>query len=218
MLEGVEIERLLAMTNREKRWLDNIKKAFYDSDIAFKSGRPEDHCLAELFKAIDTAKTLRRSLRGEPVTRTSNRDLFIEFLGLEIPMARPGESEWSFQLKDGTTKKCHFGEIVYDIRCMIHENENLNAAEDVDYHILLDWSRPHSLVFAHEIDGKSVFNGRLLCSRLRQVLAKFITVIDGLISFAANQSFEVSCEPSPGAIVPERKPRPNPIPIDMPRF
>lgn len=181
MLDGIDTERLLAMTDREKRWFDNIKKAFYHSDQALQSGSPEDECLAELFKAIDTAKTLRRSLRGEDVSHHQNKQRFIEFLGLEIPMARPGESEWQLSLKSGGTKKYHFGEIVYDIRCMIHENENLNVAEDVDYHILLDWSQPHPYIFANQVNGTFVCNGYFLWNRLRQVMAS--------LSLALTESF-----------------------------
>ncbi|NOY42474.1 MAG: hypothetical protein GXP26_11635 [Planctomycetes bacterium] len=211
MLEGIQSDRLLAMTDREKRWLDNVKKAFQQSDLALQSGTPEDECLAELFKAIDTAKTLRRSLRGEDASHSQNKKRFIEFLGLEIPMARPGESEWTLVLKDGSTKSYHFGEIVYDIRCMVHENENLNVAEDVDHHILLDWSQPHPQIFANQINGTFVCNGYFLWNRLRQVLAKFITGIDGSISFATNGSFSITIEPEMGSIAPERKPRTKPV-------
>lgn len=211
MFDGFDDKRLLAMTDREKRLFDNIKKAFNDSDRALVSGSPEDKCLEELFKAIDTAKTLRRSLRDEEASGKQNRKRFIDFLGLSIPMARPGESEWELTLADGTTRKYHFGEIVYEIRCMIHENENLNVAEDVDYHILLDWSQPHPHIFANQINGKFVCNGHFLWNRLRQVLATFITVIDGMISSATNGSFSFTIEPEMGAIAAERKPRSKPV-------
>jgi hypothetical protein len=211
MFDGIETDRLLAMNDREQRWFDNMKKAFHHSDQALQSGSPEDECLAELFKAIDIAKTLRRSLRGEDVSHHQNKQRFIDFLGLEIPMARPGESEWELTLKTGGTKKYHFGEIVYDIRCMIHENENLNAAEDVDYHILLDWSQPHPYIFANQINGTFVCNGYFLWNRLRQVMAKFITGIDGMISFATNRSFSITIEPEMGSITPERRPRSKPV-------
>jgi len=38
MLEGVSEERIQAMTPQELRWLDNLKKAFYESDQSFRSG------------------------------------------------------------------------------------------------------------------------------------------------------------------------------------
>lgn len=211
MFDGIDGKRLLAMNDREKRWFDNVKKAFNESDRALQSGSPEDECLAELFKAIDTAKTLQRSLRGEDDSHSQNKKRFIDFLGLEIPMARPGESEWELTLKSGEMKKYHFGEIVYAIRCMVHENENLNVAEDVDYHILLDWSQTHPHIFANQINGTFVCNGYFLWNRLRQVMAKFITGIDGMISFATTGSFSISIEPDLGAIAPERKPRSKPV-------
>lgn len=211
MLDGIDIDRLIAMTDREKRWFDNIKKAFHHSDQALNSGVPEDECLAELFKAIDTAKTLRRSLRGEDVSHHHNRQRFIEFLGLEVPISHPGGSEWELTLKTGGTKKYHFGEIVYDIRCMVHENENLSVTEDVDYHILLDWSQSYPHIFANQINGTFVCNGYMLWNRLRQVMAKFITGIDGMALFAASGFFSITIEPEMCSIAPERKPRPKPI-------
>src|SRR5271157_3196283 len=57
--------RVAAMTGQEKRWLDNVRKDFHESDTVLQAGTPQDRCLEELFKAVDTAKTLRRSLRGE---------------------------------------------------------------------------------------------------------------------------------------------------------
>ena len=79
MFKGIDDNRLLNMTDVERRWLDNIKKAFHESDQALQSGRHEDRCLEELFKAIDTAKTLRRSLRGEDTSGKDNKKRFIEF-------------------------------------------------------------------------------------------------------------------------------------------
>jgi hypothetical protein len=45
MVQEVNRQRLLAMTAQERRWLDNIKKAFYESDLAMQSSAPEDRCL-----------------------------------------------------------------------------------------------------------------------------------------------------------------------------
>jgi hypothetical protein len=100
MFDGYDGQRLLAMTDREKRWLDNVKKAFYESDRALQSGNPEDRCLEELFKAVDTAKTLRLSLRGEDVSPCDNKKRFIEFLGVGIPAARPGVSEFELLVRE----------------------------------------------------------------------------------------------------------------------
>ena len=48
MFDGIEAERLLAMSEQELRWFENVKKAFAESDQAYTEGRPEDHCLPEL--------------------------------------------------------------------------------------------------------------------------------------------------------------------------
>ena len=210
MFECFDQQRVLAMTDQEKRWLDNVKKAFHDSDCALQSGSAEDHCLAELFKAVDTAKTLRLSLRGDPgenVPRDNNKMRFIEFLGLEIPMARPGASTFQLRERDsGQLRTFTFGEIVYDIRCMVlHENENLNVAEGFEYHILLDWSDPHPAYFAEVRGERFVCNGYFLWNRLREVLAKFITGIEGTIALANNRSFSITIRPQLGAIVPDRR-------------
>lgn len=138
MFDGIDFERLPDMTRQQLRWFDNVKKAFHHSDQALRSGQPEDGCLAKLFKAVDTAKTLRRSLRGEDTTPKNNRQRFIHFLGLEIPACRSGASEFQLRSRStGQVRSYTLGEIIYEMRCMIHENENLNAAEDVDHHILL---------------------------------------------------------------------------------
>jgi hypothetical protein len=206
MFSGIDQQRVLAITDQERRWLDNIKKAFYHSDRALQNGIPEDKCLEELFKAIDTAKTLRRSLRGEDASSSDNKKRFIEFLALEIPAARPGAFE--YELRDSVTGKLlklSFGEIVYAIRCMIHENENLNAAENVKYHILLDWSEPNPAYFA-KVDGERfVCNGFFLWHRLRQVLAKFITCTEAPISMAATGRCSMRIDPNLGSIRPLRE-------------
>jgi len=203
MLEGIEAQRLLHMTAHEKRWLNNVKKALYESDRALQSGLPEDRCLEELFKGVDTAKTLRRSLRGEDTSPRDHKKRFIEFLALEIPCAGQGGS--TFPLVDARRRRnvaYSFGEIVYEIRCMIHENENLNAAEDVDYHILLDWSVRNPQFYAQVCDGMSVFNGYFLWNRLREVLSKFITGIEGMIASAEGRPWFISCRPDLGSIAP----------------
>ena len=134
---------------------------------------------------------------------------FIHFLGLEIPAARPGGSEFELRQKaTGNVRKYTLGEIIYDVRCMIHENENLNAAEHVDYHVLLDWSHRNPMVSAELRNGTFICNGYFIWNRLREVMSKFITVIDAHIAMANNaSSFSVSINPELGSIVPERKPR-----------
>jgi hypothetical protein len=137
MFDGIDEQRLVAMTDQERRWLDNVKKAFADADKALQSSTPEDGCLEALFKGIDTAKTLRRSLRGEDTSGRDNKARFIEFVGLEIPAAQPGSSGFMIPDESGTLRHRTLGEVLYLARCKIHENENLDAAEQVSYPILL---------------------------------------------------------------------------------
>src|ERR1700722_7635733 len=103
MFEGITPDRLLRMTPQEQRWFDNIKKAFYESDCAYAEGHPSDRCLQELCKAIDTAKTLRRSLRGEKVDHYENKTRFIEFVESEIPGLEAGG--FRIELLDTRTNK-----------------------------------------------------------------------------------------------------------------
>jgi hypothetical protein len=207
MFDGIDNQRVLRMTKREKRWLDNVRKAFYASDTALQTGTHEDRSLEELFKAIDTAKTLRRSLQGKRVSSKDNKKLFIDFLGLEVPCFRPGEFEIELRhARTGKLCKYSFGEIVYDIRCMIHENENLSAAEGVDYHVLLDWSG-RSPLLAEVRGGQIVVNGFLLWSRLREVLAKFITIIEAVIETAEKGSGSAGIRPALGSIRPPARKR-----------
>jgi hypothetical protein len=210
MFTGIENERFTNLTEQERRWFDNIKKAFSHSDEAMQNGHAADKCLAELFTAVDTAKTLRRSLLGETYSHHQNRLRFIEFLGLEIPACRPESHK--FQLNDrrsGSSREYTLGEIIYDVRCMIHENENLNLAEDIDYHILLDWSHPNPQFPITIQDGTLIANGFFIWNRLREVMSKFITVLDAYHAMAANVgSFSISINPDLGSIRPERKQRP----------
>jgi len=61
MFSGISEERFGRLTAQEERLLDNVKKAFRDSDQLYRDGRPED-CMEPMCRAIDAAKTLRRSL------------------------------------------------------------------------------------------------------------------------------------------------------------
>jgi len=206
MFSRISDPRFLNMTEQEKRWLDNIKKAFYVSDLALTSGTPEDVTLEALFKAIDTAKTLRRSLRGEDTSFHENKKRFIEFLGLEIPCASAGTPHFHLRKRGtGNLRGFTFGELVYAIRCMIHENENLNAAEGIDYHILVDWSVRNTLTLGNLVNEQFVINGWFLANRLREVLAKFITGVEGTVAFAEHRSCSISCRPPIGSIVSDRQ-------------
>lgn len=207
MFSGIMPGRLLKMSEQELRWFDNVKKAFYESDRAYTEGRAHDICMPELCKAIDTAKTLLRSLRGENASsRDDNKKRFVEFLNLELPSPESGGLQVSLvHARTGETKSYSFAGLVYDIRCMVHENENLNAAEAPDYHILLDWSQPRGY-FGSVTDGRLTCNGHMLWERLRQILAKFVTGIDGMIAIARIQNgeregtFSITSEPPLGSV------------------
>ena len=92
MFTGIELERFARLTEREERLLDNVKKAFYESDQLYCTGRQRD-CLLPMCNAIDAAKTLRRSLRGEDTSGNDNRRRFQEFIELEVPAPDCGGCE-----------------------------------------------------------------------------------------------------------------------------
>jgi hypothetical protein len=199
MLCEVTPERAGAMTEREHRWLENVKKAFYESDRAMADGRAQDICFPELCKAIDTAKTLRRSLLGRDPSHGDNRRRFIEFLDLEI--AIPGLAFDLTDARTGERRSYSYSGLVYDIRCMVHENENLNAAEKPEHQILLDWNMGELMGVG---DGDRLrLNARKLWMRLREVLAKFITWMDSLISESQGGGIDVSIIPPLGSIRPK---------------
>jgi hypothetical protein len=208
MITGIAKERVAAMTPIERRWLDNIKKAFYDSDTDVDTMRMEDNCIETLFKGIDAAKTLRLSLLDEANLRSQNRSRFISFLELKIPSPSNGARRFSLiDVRTAQEKEWSVAEIMYEIRCMIHENENLNAAEPVDYHILLDWCcHGDRFVSTHE-NGRMEINARVLWRRLREILSTFITVIEALESMANNQGFTATCTPDMGSIQPQHRQR-----------
>ena len=58
-------ERILKMNTQDKRWFNNIKKAFYESDIAYQNNNKEVYCLRSILIAIDTATNLEYSLSGK---------------------------------------------------------------------------------------------------------------------------------------------------------
>ena len=100
-----------------------------------------------------------------------------------------------------------FGEVVYAIRCMIHENENLNAAEQVDHHILIDWTDRNRQYFFRRENDRLICNGFTLWNRLREILSLFITGIEGEICFSQRESFSITTRPEVGSIRPLRRPR-----------
>ncbi len=210
MFTDIPNERFGKLTPQELRLLDNVKKAFWDSDAHWSAGRVQD-CMEPMCRAIDAAKTLRRSMRGEDTSPRHNEERFKHFLGLEIPSARPGE--FMVELVDARTRQAReysYADLIYKVRCMVHENENLNAAENQDYHILLEWGRGSSTpdwfrqgllgVFG---DGRITLHGPLVWGRLREVMAKFITGIDEMRAFLDGAtSFRVTSRPPLGSIRP----------------
>jgi len=206
MLEDVSQERIQAMTPQELRWLDNAKKAFSDSDLAFRSGTPEDECLEALCKAIDTAKTLHRSLQGSPPTTKNNAKAFVDFIHMEIP--RPEDNGLRLELVHSRTKEpvvYGFGKLVYEIRCMIHENENLNVDEYTDFHVLVDWKSNEKQTWAWISGGRVIVNGPQLWNCLREVLAKFLTAVDSMRTFPMTGRVGTSISPPLGSIRPRPK-------------
>lgn len=205
MFDGIETDRILSMTSQEKRLFNNVKKAFYASDQAAMEGKAADRCLEELFKAIDAAKNLRRLLRGESHSKAGNKAQFVGFIELEVPS--PDKGGMNMPLRDARTGKdvkYSFGQLVYGVRCMVvHENENLNTAEKPDYHIQLDWSKsPSNQVIGFVEDGTLVCNGSFVWSRLRQILAKFISGLDSRISFHEKGTINITIMPPLGSIRP----------------
>jgi hypothetical protein len=194
MLEGVSDKRIQIMVPQELRWLENAKKAFHSSDLAFSQKHPEDDCFPCLCRAIDTAKTLHRSLRDQPNTKRNNRKEFIDFIHLEIP--RPEKNGVQIQVTDSRTGKLKthgFGELIYEIRCMVHENENLNLAEGVDYHIAIDWFPPHGRQFAELSPSRVIVSGQLLWGRLREVLSMFLSIVESTYNFPRTGKIEENC-------------------------
>lgn len=209
MFTNIEPQRVAQMTSLERRWLDNVKKAFADSDHDFETNRMADDCIETLFKGIDAAKMLRLSLLDTSGDlHRNNRIRFIEFLVLEIPS--PDKTGRRITLQDsrsGQIRDWSVAEILYEIRCMIHENENLNESEPVEYHILLRWWDHGERIIASHENNRVVINARLLWRRLREILSKFITGIEAWEARANNRGFSMTIRPEMGSIQPTNRKR-----------
>ena len=179
MFTGIEPERFAAMTDWERRLFNNVKKGIYESDMAFKEGRPQDRCLPEMCNAIDAAKTLRRSLRGEDTSFGENKKRFVEFINLSVPADTPRSFKIDLiDARSGKLATYKFSELIYAIRCMVHENENLNADERPDYHILVDWTPGSSEYFGVLENGRMTCNGPAVWRRLREIMETFVFGIE----------------------------------------
>jgi len=189
VFEGFDGKRLLAMVPQEVRWMDNLKKAFYESDIAFADGKAADDAFPALCKAVDVAATLHSSLQHSvaswsPPPQKDNKRKFTEFLRSEIPGT--DENGDDIDLIDARTQKpvqYDFADIFYAIRCMIHENENLNDAEQPDYHVTLDWSIPEHGDLGYQCDGRLTCNAKAFWWRVRSVVAKFILGTESFMAY-----------------------------------
>lgn len=205
MIDGISKERILFMTDREKRWLDNVKKAVFVSDQAYLNGEKRDRCFPELCNAIDTAKTLQRSLRDESTSPDHNRARFLEFFGGVSPDDGGYQSDEVTDTRNGKNVRFTIGELVYAIRCMCHENENLDADDRPDFHVLLNWTGPflHSHYFVSQFaDARIEVNAELLLGYVRSRVTKFVTGIDSYIAFLESGTFSISCAPALGSIRP----------------
>ena len=181
------------------------KRGFFDSDDQFRSGSPEDKCLEELLKAIDTAKTLERSLQGENTAPKDNAKRFINFIYHEVPsLEASGLNIELVHSRTGKTIKYDFGELAYEIRRMIHENENLNVAEGADYHMLLDWNKDAHPILIWSDLTRAVIGGHFLLGRLRQIMSKFLTFVDGVRTMHETGKFSCRINAPLQTIRPQR--------------
>ncbi len=205
MIDGVSEERIRNMTDREKRWLDNVKKGVFVSDRAYLNGEKRDRCFPELCNAIDTAKTLQRSLRDEDISPVQNKARFVEFFGGISPDDGGYLSGEVVDARNGKNVQLTIGELVYGIRCMCHENENLDVDDQPEYHILLNWTGPfrNRQHFASQFADKRIeVNAELLLEYVRERIASFVTGIDSYIAFLESGRFSISCSPPLGSIRP----------------
>lgn len=194
MFEGFDYARVLAMTDQERRWFSNIKKAIFEADTAYMEGRPEDRCFEEMCKAVDTSKTLRRSILGVGQTKDGNKKIFTEFLDFELPTPEKGGMNLTlFDTRTQARVHYSFSQLIYAIRCMVHENENLNAEEQPDFHVLLDWRmHPNDRCGGVLGNGTVTLNARGTWMRLREVVTKFVWGLEAMMAIQQEQSFDMS--------------------------
>lgn len=205
MLDGISKERIMNLTGREKRWLDNVKKAVLASDRAYLNGEKRDRCFPELCNAIDTAKTLQRSLLDQDTSPVKNKARFLEFFGGVSPDEGGYQSREVVDARNGREIRLTIGELVYAIRCMCHENENLDAEDQPDYHVLLNWTGPffHRQHFVSQFDNERIeVNAELLLEHTRERITRFVTSIDSYIAFVESGRINISCRPPLGSIRP----------------
>jgi hypothetical protein len=118
MFDGLDRSRVAAMTNQERRWFNNIKKAIFEADKAYVEGRSEDRCFEEMCKAVDVAKTLRLSLLGETPSSRNNKQQFTDFLDFELP--GPAQGGMDLVLIDTRKQQRALLLLVHDLRDSMH--------------------------------------------------------------------------------------------------
>ena len=69
-----------------------------------------------------------------------------------------------------------------------------------NYHIIIDWEPENPSLFGVIVNGRLTCNGHMVWRRLREVMAEFITGIDGMISFAEGRGFNVTSSSPLGSV------------------
>jgi hypothetical protein len=105
-----------------------------------------------------------------------HKNRFIDFVHLDVPPPRDGKGELPlFNARSQKVEMYSFAKLVYAIRSVTtHENDNLDAAEHLDYHIQLDWNMraPHQWLEIIE-DERVTINAKIMSHRLREILVRF---------------------------------------------
>jgi hypothetical protein len=187
------------MTGQQLRSLNNIKRAVSQCDSAILADSARDESLASLCRGIEAAQKLRRSLLGESDSsiKKNSKKHFIDFIELTFPtkvVAVYGNPPHPTALLHP-----RYSEIVYEIRCKaVHENENLDAAQNPGCKIQVSWDLPED--YGGQTIGETHYvNGKMLVWRLRGMLATFVMSLDSIRSGIIN----INLYPPIGSIRPD---------------
>ena len=205
MLSGIEPQRVVSMAQQERRWLDNARKAFHDSDILYQSGRPEEGSIQLLCIAVELSAKLRDALMDTTPAAMKSRKTFLAFVDTDIPRPEDGGlaiaiDGWGWHRKPETPMS--FADMLYEIRCAYaHEYDNLNAAESPGKSVAIDWSGSLGSAFGAVQGGNQfVVDGHQLWHRLRGLMAKFLTGIEAYEGVATKTGFSITVSPALGTI------------------
>lgn len=190
------IERAGRLSDLEKRWFENLKEAFYLSDLVYSSDLRHQLAMREICIAIGVASRLRELLDQDTPSivrpkHHGDKKRFIGFIKREMPSPEQGGLE--VQLIDADTGKARafeFADLIYAIRNeSIHLFDTLNIDSKPDYHVTLKWGLSR-YGYGGDIWGTSkvVMNAESAWWRLREILAKFITGINTGLRMARNES------------------------------